>query len=155
SLQPAVPAEYWRRGRFARTGRIRCWSWRGVVRCGGSLAVGYRTTVGERTMLQDDGAPPGEPELSSVQGLVPGTLTRALGTGRDPQARWLSGAVLIADVAGYTPLTERLSELGDEGLGLLFDLLNRHFGRYLEEVSSCGGELVTFSGDAVVAAFLD
>lgn len=106
-------------------------------------------------MLQDDGAPPGEPELSSVQGLVPGTLTRALGTGRDPQARWLSGAVLIADVAGYTPLTERLSELGDEGLGLLSDLLNRHFGRYLEEVNSCGGELVTFSGDAVVAAFLD
>jgi class 3 adenylate cyclase len=69
------------------------------------------------------------------------------------RARQLEGAILIADIAGYTRITERLCGLGDEGLGRLSEMLNREFSRYLDVVAEHDGEIVSFAGDALIASF--
>ena len=88
------------------------------------------------------------------EGLLPWSVVGQLGTSERPRERSVRGAILIADIAGYTGIAERLSLLGDEGLGRLSDLLNREFNRYMEIVASHDGEVISFAGDALVACFL-
>ncbi len=80
-----------------------------------------------------------------------GELAREPGASR---ARVVEGAVLIADISGYTRITERLCGLGDEGLGRLSELLNREFSRDLDDVAAHGGENVSVAGDALIASFV-
>jgi class 3 adenylate cyclase len=74
--------------------------------------------------------------------------------GAGARARRLGGAVLVADISGYTRITQALCEQGDEGLGQLSDLLTREFSRYLDVVARHDGEIVSFAGDALIACFL-
>ena len=85
-------------------------------------------------------------------GLLPWGLVSELGHETEgPRARELTGAILIADISGYTRITERLCGLGDEGLGRLSELLNREFSRYLDVVAAHDGEIISFAGDALIA----
>ena len=92
---------------------------------------------------------------SGREGLLPWSIVGQLGGSENPRARSVGGAILIADISGYTGITERLSSLGDEGLGRLSDLLSREFSRYMEIVASHDGEMISFAGDALVACFLN
>ncbi|MHB8620426.1 MAG: AAA family ATPase, partial [Chloroflexota bacterium] len=60
-------------------------------------------------------------------------------------------AVLFADIAGFTVLTERLAEHAGGGAEELTHLLNRYFGQLIDIVHGHGGEIVKFAGDAVLA----
>jgi class 3 adenylate cyclase/tetratricopeptide (TPR) repeat protein len=62
-------------------------------------------------------------------------------------------AVLFADVAGFTRLSEVLCAAGRHGAEELNRLLNRYFGRMTDEVVRYGGSVVRLAGDAVVAVF--
>jgi class 3 adenylate cyclase/tetratricopeptide (TPR) repeat protein len=64
-----------------------------------------------------------------------------------------AGAVLLADVAGFTRLTEACVEKGPAGVEDVRDLLNAHFSPIVESVASCGGRLLHFAGDAAIAWF--
>jgi class 3 adenylate cyclase len=97
---------------------------------------------------------PTSPEFGR-EGLLPWSIVGQLGVSEDPRERSVGGAILVADIAGYTPISERLSSLGDEGLGRLSDLLNREFNRYMEMVAAHDGEMISFAGDALVACFLN
>ncbi len=72
-----------------------------------------------------------------------------------PQAREARGAtvaVLLADVAGFTPLAERLS-LQPDGTEELSHLLDASFGALVARVEAAGGHIVNFAGDALLAVW--
>ncbi|HEX4412473.1 MAG TPA: adenylate/guanylate cyclase domain-containing protein, partial [Lacipirellulaceae bacterium] len=74
-------------------------------------------------------------------------------TDRGPVADQRSGAVLIADVSGFTAITEQLAEHGAIGAEQLTDLLNTYFGRVIETITAQGGDIVRFAGDAILAVW--
>ena len=50
-------------------------------------------------------------------------------------------ALLLADISGFTALTERLAERGPEGAEELTTLLNAYFSRMIALLSAEGGEV--------------
>jgi len=62
-------------------------------------------------------------------------------------------AVLFADISGFTPLAERLARRGPAGAEDLSDLLNAYFGQLTALIDAHAGEVVTFAGDGLLAAW--
>ncbi|MFQ5651045.1 MAG: adenylate/guanylate cyclase domain-containing protein [bacterium] len=65
-----------------------------------------------------------------------------------PYAHKFSAAVLLADISGFTPLTERLAQRGPAGVEELSRVLNTYFGDLIAMIAHHGGEVVHFFGDA-------
>lgn len=61
------------------------------------------------------------------------------------------GAVLFADISGFTALSERLAAKGAEGVEELTQVLNAYFGRLIDIIALHGGDVVKFAGDALLA----
>ncbi|NJM06888.1 hypothetical protein HC891_12920, partial [Candidatus Gracilibacteria bacterium] len=70
-----------------------------------------------------------------------------------PSVALLPAAVLLADISGFTALTEKLAIRGSEGAEELTRLLNSYFSRMIDLLVEEGGEVVQFSGDALIAMF--
>ena len=64
-----------------------------------------------------------------------------------------NAASLFVDIAGFTPLTETLAQFHRDGAETLTSILNHTFGPHVHEVSSRGGIIPLFAGDAFVAIF--
>lgn len=71
----------------------------------------------------------------------------------EPSSERFPGAVLFADISGFTPLTEALGQKGAEGPEELTRLLNRYFTWMIAFVEAQGGEVVKFGGDALMVVF--
>ena len=87
---------------------------------------------------------------------VPRTLVDALARRGDGRAGWiepLDGTLLVADVSGFTPLSEALSRLGSEGAERLTAIMNGYFERLLDIAAERGGDNLKFGGDALCLAF--
>ena len=67
-------------------------------------------------------------------------------------AEVLRGAVLMADITGYTALTERYSQW-PEGIEQLQTQLNDFFGRLNSVIAGWGGDIISFAGDSVLAVW--
>ena len=65
----------------------------------------------------------------------------------------LPGAVLVADISGFTPLTERLTKKGPGGIELLTKCINSYFDLIIGTVKAHGGDVIKFAGDAVICLF--
>jgi class 3 adenylate cyclase/tetratricopeptide (TPR) repeat protein len=93
--------------------------------------------------------------IETLSSYVPALVAGRLANNPTPVARHdeahFSAAVLHADIAGFTPLTERLSQDGPEGIDRLSSQLNAFFGELIELVSAHGGDIVKFAGDSLVA----
>ena len=74
---------------------------------------------------------------------------------KSPWAKWLHGTVMFVDIAGFTPMAEILAGLGAEGAEILTDILNRYFTRTIATIQKAGGEVIKFSGDAILCLFTD
>lgn len=61
------------------------------------------------------------------------------------------GAALLADVTGYTAMTELLARAGPAGPERVRDWLDECFGRVIDLVIEHGGDVANFAGDAVIA----
>jgi class 3 adenylate cyclase/tetratricopeptide (TPR) repeat protein len=61
------------------------------------------------------------------------------------------GAVLFADISGFTSLAENLSQKGIAGGEELTRILNGYFAQLIRMISDHGGEIVKFAGDALLA----
>jgi class 3 adenylate cyclase len=72
--------------------------------------------------------------------------------GRISGAFW-EGALLFADLSGFTALSERLSVLGRQGAEEVSAVVNRLFANLLHEVQVHGGSLLKFGGDALTVFF--
>lgn len=78
----------------------------------------------------------------------------ALAEGRE-LPEWADGTVLVADISGFTPLTEMLAQtLGDKrGAEALTDYLNEVYDGLIAELYGWGGVVLGFSGDAITCWF--
>ncbi len=96
-------------------------------------------------------------DLQRLLPFVPPVLARRL----IAQPEWdeqvgchtFDAAIVFADISGFTPLTERLSDAGGEGPEELTRLLNQYFTRLIKELEAEAGEVVKFSGDALIVLF--
>src|SRR4051794_22340130 len=61
--------------------------------------------------------------------------------------------VLVADVAGFTPMSEALARSGHHGIEELGGILNAWFDAMNERIRNYGGSLAEFAGDALIAVF--
>ncbi len=88
---------------------------------------------------------------------VPQQLQRTFGEWSAPLARPLrqsaQGAVLFFDISGFTSLCERFAHRGPAGLEALSTLLNAYFGTLVSTIAEHGGDIISFAGDAMLAAW--
>ncbi|MBF8264233.1 MAG: adenylyl cyclase class-3/4/guanylyl cyclase [Dehalococcoidia bacterium] len=81
----------------------------------------------------------------------------ALGRHSPQQPTWIEqveGTLVLADISGFTRLSERLAELGKEGAERLTDIINSYFSRMLDMARSLDGHNVKFGGDALLLLFM-
>lgn len=88
---------------------------------------------------------------SYVPALILRQMTGPPSSTFEPRANRLSGAVLFADLSGFTSLTETLARRGPAGAEELTGLLNAYFARLIDLIDAHGGDVVKFAGDAMTA----
>ncbi|NDJ36880.1 MAG: adenylate/guanylate cyclase domain-containing protein, partial [Chloroflexi bacterium] len=66
---------------------------------------------------------------------------------------WTQGALMFTDLSGFTPLMEANALRGQAGAETLLGVLNQYFAQMIELVSKSGGEILEFTGDAMLAQF--
>ena len=73
----------------------------------------------------------------------------------DPTPSWqqLDGTAVLADLTGFTRLTEVLSGIGVEGTEVLHRALTLCFSALLEPALRLGGDVIGFAGDAALVWF--
>ncbi len=74
---------------------------------------------------------------------APGTLNH----------RWQESTLMFTDLAGFTPLMEANARYGTDGAKTLLNILNAYFAEMIEIISKSGGNLLEFTGDAMLAQF--
>jgi adenylate cyclase len=84
--------------------------------------------------------------LATYVGTIPGQRIRA-GQIRRGDAETLEAALMVCDLRGFTVLSNRLPE--DQ----ILKLLNLYFDQVVPAITDCGGEILKFMGDAVLAYF--
>ena len=92
---------------------------------------------------------------STMRKFLPSVVQRDLTSGgappragQAPTPAPFRGAVLFADASGFTALTEKLATRAD-GAEKLCETLNVYFGAILRLAAEMGGDVISFSGDAV------
>jgi class 3 adenylate cyclase len=97
-----------------------------------------------------------EGDRADLRPYVPANLlTAASGANPSMACRVRTGAVLVADLCGFTGLTRELERSGRAGVEALTDLLNRTFGPFVDQICASGGDVVAFAGDSVLAVWED
>lgn len=96
--------------------------------------------------------------LTALASYIPAIVTRRLlGDPRplaEPRSERVAAAVLLADVSGFTALTEALAQQGVAGVEKVAAGLNGYFGRFIGITSAHGGDIVKFAGDALTAVWV-
>jgi class 3 adenylate cyclase/tetratricopeptide (TPR) repeat protein len=67
--------------------------------------------------------------------------------------RVVDGSLLLFDITGFTPLTERLARRGREGAEELSNLLDAVFSELLMDAEDEGADLLKWGGDAILLLF--
>jgi class 3 adenylate cyclase len=94
--------------------------------------------------------------MDAAVAYVPRVLLETLAahtTRPTPWYEWVDGTLVMADVSGFTAMSERLAQAGKEGAEWLTDIINWYFGQMLDIASGCGGTTLTFGGDAILLLF--
>jgi class 3 adenylate cyclase len=74
--------------------------------------------------------------------------------GRDLAAgKKVEQTLLMADVTGFTAMSEKLSRIGKEGAEEVTNIINSYFSPLIKIVVKYGGDVVSFAGDAFTAGF--
>lgn len=66
---------------------------------------------------------------------------------------WRKGSLMFTDMAGFTRLMEANAAYGQTGAQNLLKVLNDYFAMMIEIISKSGGDLLEFTGDALLALF--
>lgn len=69
----------------------------------------------------------------------------------EPREEQTSGALLFADIAGFSRLADQLARDNPGGAEELTAILNNYFGHLIRHVTDHGGDVVKFAGDALLA----
>ena len=96
-------------------------------------------------------------ESGVLASFLPGRLLRRLAEAPEEagqaHADRMLGALLLADISGFTAITERLAERGPGGAEELRGLLDGAFAPLLELIAGTGGDVLKFAGDALLACW--
>jgi class 3 adenylate cyclase/tetratricopeptide (TPR) repeat protein len=65
----------------------------------------------------------------------------------------LDGTLVMADISGFTKMSERLAEIGKEGAEWLTNTINLYFESMLDSARRFGGSNLKFGGDALLLSF--
>ncbi len=68
--------------------------------------------------------------------------------------QWQEGTLLFTDLAGFTRLLEANAAEGPKGAEALLSVIDKYFASMIEIVSKSGGDLLEFTGDALLVQFL-
>lgn len=102
-------------------------------------------------------APAGGLPDAALPGYVPAVVLERIhtigGALREARIDTLHGALLFADISGFTALTERLAARGPVGVEALVRRLNGYFGTLIDVLLAHGGDVLKFAGDALVVLF--
>jgi hypothetical protein len=92
-------------------------------------------------------------DSSAATAYVPRLLPAWAAAESGPAHRVVDGSLLLFDITGFTPLTERLARRGREGAEELSNLLDTVFSRLLMDAEDEGGDLLKWGGDALLLLF--
>lgn len=88
-----------------------------------------------------------------LQDYVPRSTSENLPTPGQVRYDWQEGTLMFTDLAGFTTMMEASFSYGREGAETLLELLNRYFAVMIEITSKSGGNLLEFTGDAMLLQF--
>ncbi len=71
----------------------------------------------------------------------------------DVKPEWQHGTMMFTDLAGFTKLMEANAANGREGASNLLTQLNKYFSTMIAIISKSGGDLVEFTGDALLVVW--
>jgi class 3 adenylate cyclase len=71
----------------------------------------------------------------------------------DVKTEWKYGTMMFTDLAGFTKLMEANAAKGQAGAENLLKELTKYFSTMISIISKSGGELVEFTGDAMLVVF--
>jgi|GEM_PF-281715 len=95
--------------------------------------------------------------LASLQKILSDYTSSLITEKRDDKARLQAfkrnGALMFTDLAGFTKLMEANAVKGNEGASDLLRVFNGYFTDIIEVVIKSGGELLEFTGDALLILF--
>jgi len=94
--------------------------------------------------------------LSSIVRYTPHFLQNYVGdTGQVPfpSVEKIHGAVLFCDIAGFSTMAEKLTFNNPDGIFELTSILDIYIGNLVKIISTCGGDVVKFAGDALFAVW--
>ena len=93
--------------------------------------------------------------LENINSYVPVIIRQRLANSPEPltapEYQSLQAGVLLADISGFTRLTEELVRGGPRGVEKVSIALNDYFGRWIDIITQYGGDVVKFAGDALLA----
>ncbi|MDQ3004071.1 MAG: adenylate/guanylate cyclase domain-containing protein, partial [Chloroflexota bacterium] len=93
--------------------------------------------------------------LENINSYVPVIIRQRLANSPEPlnapEYQSLQAGVLLADISGFTRLTEELVRGGPRGVEKVSTALNDYFGRWIDIITQYGGDVVKFAGDALLA----
>ena len=69
------------------------------------------------------------------------------------KTEWQYGTMMFTDLAGFTKLMEANSTKGREGAAVLLKQLTKYFSTMIAVISKSDGDLVEFTGDALLIVF--
>ncbi len=84
---------------------------------------------------------------------VPRQVSESLPIPGETRHAWQEGTLMFTDLAGFTPLMEANAARGQAGAEALLEVLNNYFAEMIEIISKSGGNLLEFTGDALLAQF--
>ncbi|MBT3168827.1 MAG: AAA family ATPase [Candidatus Cloacimonetes bacterium] len=65
----------------------------------------------------------------------------------------INADVMFVDISGFSAMTQKLMQNGDEGAEILSEIINKIFTPAIEEIYAQNGFISTFAGDAFTAIF--
>lgn len=85
-----------------------------------------------------------------LKAYLPAVSLRGAGSLAEPTRRTLWASCLWLDMSGFTPLTERLSAEGPDGIERLSQTLNALYTAVAGAASATGGDVMFFAGDGAL-----
>ncbi|GAB4581538.1 MAG: hypothetical protein Fur0022_42860 [Anaerolineales bacterium] len=95
--------------------------------------------------------------LRTLYHILDDYLPRRIAT-RPPQPgeiafTWQEGTLIFTDLVGFTTLMEANNKFGQKGAQTLLEILNNYFREMIEIASKSSGDLLEFTGDALLILF--
>ena len=95
--------------------------------------------------------------LRTLYHILDDYLPRRIAT-RPPQPgqtgySWQEGTLIFTDLVGFTTLMEANNRYGQKGAETLLEILNNYFREMIEIASKSSGDLLEFTGDALLILF--